>query len=193
MKSVTEFPTHKLMAALNVKNQLAGEGKTPEEIQASIGQTYKLEGDKLKFFWNAIEVASQNLEGLSRVLVVSLAEGENAPNKAAKIEEHHYVPDFISTAKPPAAAVKAPRGGPGGGKGGKDKKKGPRESPWVFRLKKKPLKKAKPLPRLKPFESHRVPSQKKIQQNAGAERLRPKRPRSTALRRADARCFALAL
>ena len=76
MKSVTEFPTHKLLAGLKTKTQLAGEGNTPEEIQASIGEAYKLEGDKLKFFWNAIEIASQNLEGLSRVLVVTLAEGE---------------------------------------------------------------------------------------------------------------------
>lgn len=136
MKSVTEFPTHKLVKGITAKQALAAEGKTPEEIQASLGETFKLEGDKLKFFFNALDVASQNMEKLARVLIVQLNEGENAPPKAVKIEEHHYVPDFAR--EPGKAMMEKPvKAG-----GGKDKgKKGPRPSPWGLSPEEKAAKK----------------------------------------------------
>ncbi|NJL25273.1 MAG: hypothetical protein HC902_08910 [Calothrix sp. SM1_5_4] len=112
MKSVTEFWVHTLNKGLKAKEELTAAGKTPEEIQQSLGETFKYEGDKLKHFVAAIDVAGQNLEKLSRVLVVSLNEGETAPPKSVKIEEYHYVPDFqvapraVNTQK---ADPKAPR------------------------------------------------------------------------------------
>ncbi len=118
MKSVTEFWSVNLQKGLKAKADLMAGGKTPEEIPAAIGEAFKFEGDKLKHFINAMEVASQNPEKLARVLVVSLNEGETAPPKAVKIEESHYVPEFqmeprpVNTAKTPPA-----RGGQGGGKG----------------------------------------------------------------------------
>ncbi len=126
MKSVTEFPTHKLVKGIDAKTALAAEGKSPEEIQTTLGETFKLEGDKLKLFLNACEVASTNMDKLARVLVVSLTEGENAPPKAVKIEEHHYVPDFAVDPRKPnlEKAVK------GGGNQNKAKSKGPKPSPW---------------------------------------------------------------
>ena len=78
MKSVTEFTNFTLAQGLKAKTALTAEGKNAEEIQQSLGATFKLEGDKLKYFFNAIDVAGQNMESLRRVLVVSLAEGENA-------------------------------------------------------------------------------------------------------------------
>lgn len=125
MKSITEFPNHKLIEGIKAKTTLAEGGKTPEEIQTALGESFKLEGDKLKHFVNAIEVASKNAEGLSRVLVVALNEGENAPPKALKVEEHHYVPDFIVGVRPPAAPKPARQGGgKGGGKGGRNDRGG---------------------------------------------------------------------
>ena len=137
MKSVTEFPTHKLVKGINAKTALTAEGKTAEEIQTSLGETFKLEGDKLKFFSNACDVASQNMEKLARILVVSLNDGENAPPKAVKIEEHHYIPDFAVDPRKPVLekAVK------GGGSQNKGKRTGPKPSPWGISPEEKEAKK----------------------------------------------------
>jgi len=142
MKSVTEFWSTTLLKGLDAKKALAAAGKTPEEIQQSLGETFKMEGDKLKHFSNAIDVAGQNLEKLHRVLVVSLSEGENAPQKAVKVEEHHYVPDFIKEKK--AAEPQDARGGKGGKGGGKpgNKNRGPKPSPWGESPEEKEAKKA---------------------------------------------------
>jgi hypothetical protein len=149
MKSVTEFPNFKLAQGLSAKTALAAEGKSPEEIQTSIGEKFKLEGDKLKYFINAIEVAGQNMEKLTRVLVVSFVEGEKLPPKATKLEELHYVPEFQAEPKKKEEVKDAKaggRGGPGGGKGrgGPGGKGGgkPKESPWGISPEEKAAKKA---------------------------------------------------
>jgi hypothetical protein len=143
MKSVTEFPSFRLTQGLTTKAALAAEGKTPEEIEAGLGEKFKLEGDKLKYFINALEVAGQNAQSLSRVLVVSLGEGENVPAKAMKVEELHYVPEFQIQARP-AGEKSLGKGGPGkgrsGGRGGGGG--GPKESPWGMSPEQKAAKKA---------------------------------------------------
>lgn len=142
MKSVTEFWSFTLLPGMETKNALAAEGKTPEEIQAAVGEKHKLEGDKLKHFINAIDVAAKNLEKLSRVIVVTLNEGENPPPKAVKVEEHFYIPDFKVDPKPVATKKADERGGPrkgGKGKGGG----GPKESPWGLSPEQKAAKKGK--------------------------------------------------
>ena len=145
MKFVTEFANVTLKQALNAKNALTAEGKTPEEVQASLGTTYKLEGEKLTHLSHALEVASQNTENLKRVLVVSLNEGEKAPAKAVQVEAFHYVPDFHVTARPQQADKKDARGGRGGG-GGKGRggggDRGMKESPWGLSQEQKAEKKA---------------------------------------------------
>src|SRR6476469_9853409 len=103
MKFVTEFANMTLTQAIKSRAALVAEGKQPEEIQAALGTTYKVEGEKLTHLINAVEVASQNTENLKRVLVVSLNEGEKAPAKAVQVEAFHYVPDFLVTARPAPA------------------------------------------------------------------------------------------
>lgn len=128
MKLVTEFPGYTLTKALAAKTSLSTAGKTPEEIEASLAETFKLEGEKLKYFVNALNVANDNQTGLKRVFVATLNEGENIPAKSVKVEDHHYIPEFLSAPKPaPTKDAKGGRGGrPGGGRGG-EKKGG---SPW---------------------------------------------------------------
>ncbi len=128
MKSITEFANFTLNQGLKTKATLTADGKTPEEIQTALGEAFKYEGDKLKHFVNSLEVATQNPENLKRVLVVSFAEGEKTPPKAVKVEETHYVPDFIVQARAPAP--EASEKGGRGGKGGRGKERGPKESPW---------------------------------------------------------------
>lgn len=139
MRSVTEFPVHKLKEAAQIKAQFAAEGKSPEEVQAGLGEKFKMEGDKLKHFINALEVAAQNPEKLHRVLVVALNEGENAPAKSVKVEEHHYVPDFGTDPRPVNKEKAPPPGSQKGG--GKGKGKGPKESPWGLSPEQKAAKK----------------------------------------------------
>lgn len=130
MKAVTEFPNYLLNKGLQTQAALAAEGKTPEEIQASLGETYKYEGDKLKYFVTSLEVASKNPENLKRVMVCRLNEGETAPAKATQVEDICYVPEAIILTKPaaPAKDAKGGRGGKGG-KGGRDGG-GQKSSPW---------------------------------------------------------------
>lgn len=134
MKNVTEFWNVNLFKGLQAKEALAAEGKSPEEIQTSLGESFKMEGDKLKHFINAIDVASQNKDKLHRVLVVTFGEGEAVPPKAVKVEEHHYVPAFIKEAPAPTEK-KDEKGGKGGrpnrgGGGGGKREGGPKSSPW---------------------------------------------------------------
>ncbi len=150
MKSVTEFPSFTLNKGLTAKAALAAEGKSPEEIQQSIGETFKYEGDKLKYFINALDVAGQNATNLKRVIVVSLAEGENPPNKATKVEELHYMPEFLVEAKPAVAKTDSKggrggggkgRGGGGGGGGRGGGSGGDKSSPWGLSPEQKAAKK----------------------------------------------------
>jgi hypothetical protein len=131
MKSITEFMSFQLAKGVTAKAALVAEGKTPEEIQANFGETFKLEGDKLKHFFNSVDVAEKNADSLKRVLVMSLAEGEATPAKAVKVEEFVYLPEMIvkvsSAPKGDSRDAKGGRGGPGrGGKGAG----GPKGSPW---------------------------------------------------------------
>lgn len=128
MKSITEFPSFVLSKGLAAKTALAAEGKSPEEMQASLGTAFKLEGEKLTHFIAAMDVAAKNTQDLRRVLVIGLAEGENVPAAAVKIEEHYYLPEFLLVAKPKAAEGDR-KGGRKGGPGGKGKS-GPKSSPW---------------------------------------------------------------
>jgi hypothetical protein len=134
MKSVTEFWGVALAPALAIKTALTTEGKSAEEIATALGEKLKMEGDKLKHAIASIEVLIANPEKLSRVKVVSLAEGETPPAKAIKVEEFYYVPEFATAPKPVQnkkmmeAGKGGGRGGPGGGKGGKDGR--PKTSPW---------------------------------------------------------------
>jgi hypothetical protein len=128
MKSVTEFWSATLTRGLKAKEALAAEGKSPEEIQTNLGETFKMEGDKLKHFIAALDVAAQNQDKLSRVLVVALNEGESAPPKGVKVEENYYIPEFQVAARA-VNTQKFDRNAAQGGKG-KGKGSGPKSSPW---------------------------------------------------------------
>lgn len=152
MKSVTEFANFTLSKGLQTKASLAAAGKSAEEIQAGLAEAFKFEGDKLKYFVNALEVAGQNSENLKRVIVISLAEGENAPAKATKVEELHYLPEFVIDAKAVAALKadpgKGPRGKGRGGRGGG----APKGSPWGLSPEEKAAKSGKGAKPSKPTE-----------------------------------------
>lgn len=129
MKSVTEFFTHTLVKGLASKVALTAEGKPPEEIQQSLGESFKFEGDKLKHFYNSLDVANENMDKLTRVLVVSLEETEKVPPKAVKVEEHYYIPEFIKEPKPPETK-KAAKDAKGGKRNSGKRDNATKSSPW---------------------------------------------------------------
>ena len=133
MKSITEFAKHLLVMGISARAALVAEGKTPEEIQASLGATFKYEGDRLKYFINALDVAGQypKTDDLRRLLVVSLAEGESVPAKAVKVEEIYYLPEFLIAMNPQAVFKQDGKGGRGKGRPGRGGgSREMRESPW---------------------------------------------------------------
>lgn len=140
MKSITEFASFTLKAGLSTKTGLTSDGKTSEEIHAGLGEKFKFEGDKLKYFVQAMDVAEKNLENLKRILVVSFSEGENPNPKAVKVEEHFYLPEFFVETKINHAKKSDGKGARGGkGKGGRAEK----ESPWGLSPEQKAAKKNK--------------------------------------------------
>jgi hypothetical protein len=146
MKSVTEFASFTLKAGLTAKSALATEGKSPEDVQAGLGEKFKFEGDKLKHFVHALDVAEKNLEDLKRIIVVSLADGEKPQAKAVQVDEHHYVPEFHVTQKISHAKKDSGKGGRGGkGRGGRDGGgRAEKESPWGLSPEQKAAKNKKP-------------------------------------------------
>ena len=117
MKLVTEFSVFSLKGAAPRHAELVAAGKTAEEIEQSLGESLKLEGDKLKHFIRSLEASAGKTDGLKRVLVASFGEEEKPPRDAHKIDEHWYVLEAFSAPRPPAPPKDA-RGGKGrGGKG----------------------------------------------------------------------------
>lgn len=143
MKAVTEFASFTLNAALKVRAALTAEGKTTEEIQESLGTTYKFEGEKLSYFITALDVAEANANDLKRVLVVRLAEGEKAPSNAVQAEDIAIYPEALVQIRAPKAKDDGKRGGGRGGRGGDRGGKGEKASPWGMSPEEKAAKLAK--------------------------------------------------
>jgi len=134
MKTLTEFPAFNLKNAAKAKQDLVAAGKTPEELPAALGETLKVEGDKLTHLMNALETAGEKFNDLKRVVVFSLVEGEKAPQGAQQKGEHYYSAEYYPPLEPkggkPARGGEKGERGRRGGKGGKggrpDKKRGDR-------------------------------------------------------------------
>lgn len=139
MKVVTEFWIPKLQEGNKAKAALAAEGKTPEEINAAIGEKFKFEGDKLKCFVNAMEIAAKATEKILLIKIVKLNEGQNPPVRGTVIEEFCYITEVqpdAATAKKVEVKMTSNRDGSARGKGGNrggkpgGKGGGKKESPW---------------------------------------------------------------
>lgn len=146
MKAITEFSVFTLTKALQVKTALLADGKTPEEIQENLGQNLKMEGDKLNYLVQSLDVANENMTHLKRILVLKLDEGDKAPPKAVAGTEVHFVPEFFATGPAIAAATSSKGGGNRGGRGNQRGGKGgggPKGSPWGLSPEEKALKNKK--------------------------------------------------
>ena len=127
MKSITEFQPATLQKVLAAKATLAAEGKTAEEISTSIGETFKYEGEKIKYALAAADLAKDKT-AVRRVLVASFAEGETPAPNYQQVEDTYYMVEMFN-AKPFVPAEKTDVRG-GNRRGGGDRKGGPKGSPW---------------------------------------------------------------
>lgn len=125
MKSITEFQPATLQKVLAAKNSLAAEGKTAEEISAAIGETFKYEGDKIKYALAAAELAKDKT-AIRRVLVASFAEGEKPTANYQQVEDTYYMVETFN-AKPAVIEKADPRNAR---RGGGNKQGGAKGSPW---------------------------------------------------------------
>ena len=125
MKSITEFAQPILNKILTAKTALASEGKTPEEISASLGETFKLEEPKLKYVQAAADLAAGK-ELVRRVLVATFEEGETVPSTYQKVDDTHYCVEVLELNRPaPVAQTHNVRGNFNNRSSG-----GPKGSPW---------------------------------------------------------------
>ncbi len=151
MRTITEFfgmalktaaekiPALTAEATTAAHEALKAEGKTEEEmaaalpdatkaaINAKIGEAFKLEGDKLSMFANAITVMKDARGTVKRVIVMAKAtEEEKAPGSAKEIDGKFYVVEGFP--EPQREAPRDERGGKfgdkRGGKGGRGGKPG---------------------------------------------------------------------
>lgn len=127
MKSITEFQPTTLQKVLAAKNALAAEGKTAEEISAAIGETFKYEGDKIKYVLAAAELAKDQTS-IRRVLVATFGEGEKPAPQYQQVEDTYYKVETFNAAPVARAEKVDPRNARRGG-GGK-REGGPKGSPW---------------------------------------------------------------
>lgn len=128
MKTLTEFSAANLRAAQKTISDThaseAAQGKTPEELTALVSEALKCEGDKFKHLSQALEMLKSRGDGLKRVLVMTVGEGEKAPQGAVAVEAFHYLAEYF----PQAASAsrgrdsydRDPRGRRDGRRGGRD-------------------------------------------------------------------------
>lgn len=128
MKSITEFQPATLQKVLAAKNTLTAEGKTAEEISAAIGETFKYEGDKIKYALAAAELAKDQTS-IRRVLVATFGEGEKPAPQYQQVEDTYYKVETFNAAPVARAEKVDPRNARRGGGGGK-REGGPKGSPW---------------------------------------------------------------
>ncbi len=129
MKLMSEFLAHVLNKGATAKEALVAEGKSEEEIEASLGETFKFKENRLKYFVSAIDVAKEStLEKLYRIRIYSYDENDKIPEAAVQVDDVYFVPEE-NPAKRGSLPVTAKPGQKGKG-GKKDRPKGPRPSPW---------------------------------------------------------------
>ena len=83
-----------------------------EKLKTALTEAYKMEGEKLEHFMNALKCIEKKNQFLKRVIVMTLNEGEKAPQGAEKIGETHY---FLAEYFPAPAKKGPPAGQPGKG------------------------------------------------------------------------------
>lgn len=100
MKTLTELQPLKLKLVFDKRAELTGAGKTPEELPTALAEATQIEAEKLIHFENANALVNGRHQGLKRVVVLQLTEGEKAPKDAKAQGEFYYVIEYFPSANP---------------------------------------------------------------------------------------------
>lgn len=131
--SPSETPVAEISVESSVEETTAVEAAPTEpapeapSLETAFTEAFKYEGDKLKFFINALDIAKKRPNGIKRVVVLTLAETDKAPAGAEKRDEHHYLVEYFPQSAREAARAAQGRGDRndrGGKRGGRDGKRG---------------------------------------------------------------------
>lgn len=114
MKTMTEFVGSHLARWNQEIAALVAQNKTPEEIDAWLTETQKLEGDKLGVLKTALTIQKERAEGLKRVIFMTKTEEEKLPEGVYQKNEHYYRLEFF-----PAAAGASTKGRADNSRGGR--------------------------------------------------------------------------
>jgi hypothetical protein len=147
MKTFTEFSGFQLREASAKSKELqaglaptsapaeGGQTSTPEELAtahrealaAYLTEKFKLEGDRLSLFVEALEVTHskpRELQNLKRVVVYAVAEGEKTPSQVHVRGGHGFAAEYLAPVRGPNDRRQSGKHAGKGGKGGKgDRKK----------------------------------------------------------------------
>jgi hypothetical protein len=126
MKTLTEFFGMNLKQAAQTRKALIDSGKTPDELTAALGETLKLEGDRLNHLVQALEAVGNQLQDLKRVVVFRIQEGEKAPQKGVQKGEYYYLVEYYPSLEKPKTKKSFDQSEKGDKKGRKNKGRGRR-------------------------------------------------------------------
>jgi len=107
MKTLTEFFGPNLVRALQTRQECLAAGKTAEELPAALGESLKVEGEKLQRLCVALELIEKKHDRLKRVIVLQPAEGQKAPSGAVERDGLVYVIEFFAAPAGSAPEKKA--------------------------------------------------------------------------------------
>ncbi len=132
MKTLTEFSGFVLKEAMTKKTALSTEGKTEEEVQASLNEFLKLDEAKVGFYKNVVDMTSSRVDRVKRVVVaVKASETEKVPENYIEREGHFYLVEYFPEAgRAPARGGREDRdfrSGRGGGRDGRGRDGGGRD------------------------------------------------------------------
>lgn len=126
MKTITEFAGPTLKSAAKVKQDLVTAGKTPEELPQALGDALKIEGEKLGFILNALEVVGARMDNLKRVVILVPTEGEKITASGVQKGDQYYRSEYYPPVQDKSREAPAERGERGRGGKDRDKKRGKR-------------------------------------------------------------------
>ena len=99
MKTITEFPGVVLRQIIKSKQELISGGTAEDQLATAIGESYKIEGDRLTHLMKAVSLVGENSERVSRVRVFAQQEGADEsklPKGIVEEGEHLYLVEMFS-------------------------------------------------------------------------------------------------
>ncbi len=130
MRTVTEFPGVVLRQVIGARSTIVAAGTTAdEEIQAKLGEQFKVDGERLTHLLKAVSLTTEKADSIARVRVFAGEDETKMPKGVHKEGEFYYLVEFVPVpvkaekhdrSKDRDGKGKGKHGGKKGGRGGRD-------------------------------------------------------------------------